>query len=162
MAFCAGCGSQLGSGSTFCSSCGTAVTQVPTAQAGRAEHILFESPGVMVSNTRFRVNEQTYAINGVTSVQAVIETPSMKGPLILGAVGIVFVVGGLAGPQPVGAVVMAVIILVLAVFWSTRLKPTYTVVLHVASGEVKALSSKDSPYIRSIVDALNNAIIHRG
>jgi hypothetical protein len=41
-------------------------------------------------------------------------------------------------------------------------KTTHVVVLRSSSGEVKALSDTDATHIRSVVEALNNALVHRG
>ncbi len=43
-----------------------------------------------------------------------------------------------------------------------NLKMKYSVVLQTSSGAVQALESTDQGYIESVVEALNNAIIHRG
>jgi hypothetical protein len=57
---------------------------------------------------------------------------------------------------------MGLIMLGLAIFWWTKQKPELSVVLSSSSGEAQALGSKDAAYINSVVEALNNAIIHRG
>jgi len=41
-------------------------------------------------------------------------------------------------------------------------KPTYTVSLTTASGEVKACESHDQQTIRQIIESLNTAIIQKG
>jgi hypothetical protein len=47
-------------------------------------------------------------------------------------------------------------------FWRSRLKPPYAVNLSSASGESRALQSKDKEKVERIVAAIKQAIIERG
>jgi hypothetical protein len=50
--------------------------------------------GVTVTNARFVVPAQTYAMSGVTSVKSLKHTPSIKGPVILCIIGLLSMGGG--------------------------------------------------------------------
>jgi hypothetical protein len=49
-----------------------------------------------------------------------------------------------------------------AIFWLKSLKPTYHLLLSPASGETRALNTKDHDLIHRVVSAVNNAIVSRG
>jgi hypothetical protein len=111
---------------------------------------------VSVTNARFIAQGQTYAMSGITSVQSFRQDPSRKGPIILAIVGGLALLGG-GTSSVVGLLLMAG-----AAAWWLTTKPEYSVLLNSASGEAKALASKDGQFIAKVVNALNEAIVHRG
>ncbi len=121
-----------------------------------AERSFLEEGGVTITNSRFIVAGQTFAMSGVTSVKGVTHTPSRKGPIILIAIG---VLAFLAGKE---ALVGGLVFIAAAVAWWMFQKPKYVVVLHSASGEAEALTSQDGSFISKVVGALNEAIVARG
>ena len=121
------------------------------------EHEFFRSENVMVSQTRFVTFGQTYAMSGVTSVKASSVSPSRTGPLIVGGIGMLCLFAGSAGPLIFGAILLAIA----ALIWASQ-KPEYFVSLSVASGEVRALKSKDPRFIGDVIQALNECIVARG
>ncbi len=121
------------------------------------EKSFFNQGNVSVSNSRFIVNGQTYAMNGVTSVKTARKDPSRAGPIILGMLGLGSLVGGEASSLIIGLIIIG-----LAILWWIKQKPELTVVLNSSSGEAQALTSKDVDYINKIIEALNNSIVHRG
>lgn len=121
------------------------------------EKSFFNQGDVSVTNARFIVNGQTYAMNGVTSVKTGRKNPSRLGPIILGISGL-----GVIGSESAGSFIFGGAMIALAIFWWIRQKPEFSVVLSSASGEAQALTSKDVPFINGVIEALNNAIIHRG
>ena len=120
-----------------------------------AEMTFLDEGGVTVTNARFVVPAQTYAMSGITSVKSLKHTPSIKGPVILGLIGL----AGLGGKD---TTIVALIFLAAGIAWFILNKPKYSAVLRSASGEAEALTSKDSDFISRIVKALNEAIISRG
>lgn len=124
------------------------------------ERTFFNQGQIWVTNARFIVPGQTYAMNAVTSVRQGVTMPSRGWPLVLILVGILCLLGGLDGG--VGALLMAAIFIGIGVLIWRQQKPVWTVVLSTASGEHKALSSEDATFIQSVVTALNQAIVHRG
>lgn len=57
---------------------------------------------------------------------------------------------------------MGIIILILGFWWIFTIKNQYAVRISTNAGEVNSIVSKDRDYIQKIVNALNEAIIHRG
>lgn len=123
------------------------------------EQNFFEHDGVKVTNARFVVDDQTFAMSNITSVSTSEDPPKRAGPFILGliAVGLCFSSDGSSGRLVTGLIFAA-----LAVFWWRKQASSYHVVLKTSSGEAKALTSKQAEYVKSVVDAINNAIVHRG
>ncbi len=121
------------------------------------EKVFLNEGGISVTSARFVVPSQTYAMSGVTSVKSYEEKPSRKGPVTLIVIGILLmlVVGQ-------GTIFVGVLFLAAGLAWWFLEKSVYHVVLSSASGEAKALSSKDGSWINRVVQALNNAIVHRG
>jgi predicted RNA-binding Zn-ribbon protein involved in translation (DUF1610 family) len=58
------------------------------------EKVFFEYEGVRVTNTRFVVDGQTFAMNNVTSVKPFEKRPSRVGPVILIVLGVLSALGG--------------------------------------------------------------------
>jgi hypothetical protein len=120
------------------------------------EKVFFSHNGVSVSNARFIVHGQTYAMNGVTSVKQAVKEPSRLGPVILGVIGLIALLNGGNG------IIFGVALLAATVLWWMRQKPEWIVVLNSSSGETQALTSEDRSYISGVIEALNQSIIHRG
>lgn len=169
MAFCPTCGSSVEPEKAFCSNCGkplTAASQTVTTSGAAAapalERTFHNSPGVLVTNSRFVVGSQTFAMSGVTSVSSFTEPASHKWPIVIIVLGALAMLGGLAqGSQGWGGILFGVLIVATGIWWFTKQKPTFHVLLRTASTEVKALNSKDEGYIAGVVKALNDAIIYR-
>lgn len=121
------------------------------------EHIFLDESGVTVTNSRFVVRGQTYAMGGITSVESSKRSPSMAAPGCLMMIGLI----GLLSFSKAGFII-GILVLGLGIAIVALQRPTYTVVLTAASGEVKALSSGNEGFISRVVKALNDAIIARG
>jgi len=125
------------------------------------ETTFFQSGDVAVTNARFVVGAQTFAMQGITSVQDVRIPAHYGGPVALILLGAVvalisfgtaqFVLGGLG-----------VLLIGLGIWFAVRKKPMFAVVLRTAGGEVTAYQSYDSSYISQIIEAMNQSIISRG
>lgn len=125
------------------------------------EKVFFNEGGVSVSNARFIAHGQTYAMSGITSVKSFAQTPSRKGPTVAGLIGAVLLLAAFASDA--GSIgIFGAALIALAVFWWMNLKPEYSVLLSSSSGEAKAYSSKDYPFINKVITALNDAIVYRG
>ena len=118
------------------------------------EITFFQNEGVRVTNTRFIVDGQTYAMNNITSVKPTNTPPSRVGPAVLLVIG----VGLLLGKNFILGAAFAA----LGTFWWSQQKTLYHVLLHTAGGEAKALNTHQRDYLEQVVAALNNAIVHRG
>jgi len=66
------------------------------------------------------------------------------------------------GQQQAMGIVVGIGLTVLGVLWFRSKKPTYSVRLTSASGESEAYSSGDKDFVGKIVNAINDAIVHRG
>jgi hypothetical protein len=120
------------------------------------EKIFLDEGGVSVSNSRMMYDGQTYAMSGVTSVKSFEKKPSRIGPLVLIVIGLASLAGGK------NAIIVALLLLAGGIFWWIKQKAEYSVLLTSASGETKAYASSDKGFVNKIIDAINNAIVHRG
>jgi Family of unknown function (DUF6232) len=121
------------------------------------ERTFFEQGNVKVTNARFIVGNQTYAMNGVTSVKSHVTQPSRMG----GIIGVLIGLGILFGAEGMGRLIGLVIAAGAAYFLYNQ-KAVHAVVLNSSSGEAQALSGNDADYINGVISALNEALIHRG
>jgi type IV secretory pathway TrbF-like protein len=121
------------------------------------EEVFFDRDGVKVTNARFVVHAQTYAMNGVTSVKSHVTPPNRGGLIVAAIVGVLMVIV-LSG----AAKILGVAVAAGAIWMLTQQKSLHAVFLSSASGEVQALSNTDEDYINGVVNALNEALIHRG
>jgi len=124
------------------------------------EQTFLNEAGVTVTQARFMVSGQTYAMNGVTSVASLKENPSRKGPIICLAVGLITFFGVLSGDTQI--LPGSLFFLIVGGLWWYLKKPQFAVVLHSASGESRAFTSPDENLVARIVGALNEAIVARG
>lgn len=121
------------------------------------EKIFFNQGNVSVSNSRFIVDGQTYAMNNVTSVKSGVIEPNRTGPIILGIIGLLMLFGSSGGWLIAGLVLLGLAVLA----WKGN-KRQFTVLLNSSSGENKALVSTDESYIKTVINSLNDAIVSRG
>jgi len=175
MAFCGSCGTTLSTASlAFCTNCGTPVgdapkpsnqsNSIPERQSSPSEEQpLLTEAGIFVSKSRFVTGSQTYAMSGITSVRAIEEHPSRKGPILTIGFGLICIFFAFVLPNSKGTGFLLGLFLIgvgVAIFRSRKV--TYSVILRSASGEQKATSSKDRALTARIVEALNQAIVLRG
>jgi hypothetical protein len=121
------------------------------------EKTFFSQQDVIVTNARFMAGGQTFAMSGITSVKHLRNEPSRLLSWAFGIVGVFCLLS-----RTEGGVVFALIFLAIAaVIWRSQ-KPTFSVVLNTASGEMKAYTSADKDQIARVVSALNESIVHRG
>lgn len=179
--YCMECGADIANEANFCGKCGAQQTQenvsalqktqsvqsqpsAPVIQiqvdSGRAatpslEKSFLHEKGVIVTSSRFILPNHTFAMSGVTSVKFHEEPPKRFVPILIAVIGGVFAIS--EPLRTAGVVMLAVGIIILALQ-----KTVYHVLLKTASGEEKPLSDKDGQWIRTVVGALNESIIHRG
>lgn len=116
---------------------------------------------VTVTNARFVVPGQTYALSGITSVSTWVKKPSKKGPIISIIIGLIALFIGI-DTKSAGGIGFGVVLIGIGALILFLQKPTYTVRLYTASGEVDAISSKDRDFIHRISGAVTDAIVARG
>ena len=117
--------------------------------------IFFDAGNISVSNSRFIVDGQTYAIDSVTSVNAGVKQAKKGTGILIGLIG-VFVLFS-AKPFLWGTSYYDVRYLALI---GARNK--YSVVLSTSSGDNQALTSEDRTQIEQVFSAINEAIVSRG
>ena len=105
------------------------------------EKTFFEHENVKVTNARFLVGEQTFAMSNITSVSSSQDRHSRVGPIILLIVGFVMCCASI--------VVAGLIVMAVGVLWLMLQKTKYHVMLRTSGGETKALTSF----------ALNNSVL---
>lgn len=120
------------------------------------EQVFLNDRGVSVSNSRMMYEGQTYAMSGITSVKSFEKKPSRTGPIILIVIGVFMLAAGKS------AIIGALFFLGGGIAWWVAQKSDYSVLLTSASGEAKAYNSKDGDFVGKIVNAVNEAIVHRG
>lgn len=119
------------------------------------EKMFLEAGNVSVSNSRFIVNGQTYAMSNVTSVKTGVQEAKKGAGIFIILVGL-FVFFG------VPSILWGSVIIVFGVLAYMGAKNKYSVVLSTSSGENQALTSEDKSYIEKVVAALNESIVSRG
>ncbi|HSY09661.1 MAG TPA: DUF6232 family protein [Candidatus Dormibacteraeota bacterium] len=125
------------------------------------ESLFFQSGNVTVTNARFIVGTQTFAIRGITSVQSVMTPVSYAGPGLVGLASLLFMaVEFFHGEIFIG--IWGIPILAACIWIMIRQKPTFAVVLRTAGGEITAYKSANRNDIAQIIQALNEAIVSHG
>lgn len=135
-----------------------AQTGSPVRSGPASELEFFNEGGVAVTNTRFVVTSQTYAMRNVTSFRFVEYPPSLLWPIAFLLICLIITFGCFVS----GQIAVGLLFSVLAVFagiWMAMLKPTYAIVLATSAGEVRAIQDQDKAFIQRIVEALNRSIM---
>lgn len=118
------------------------------------EKVFLNEGGFLVTNTRFEIPGQMFAMAGVTSVGVNQIVPSKLWPIVMMILGI-----GMMGAEvyDIGGV-----FLLLGGLWFWLKKTVYHLILTTAAGQQTAHQSKDGEFMGSLRTALTNAIIDRG
>jgi hypothetical protein len=121
------------------------------------ETLFLNENDMIVTNTRFSIFGQTFALAKVSSVRSIRKNPSRLLPIILGAAALLaFVDGGTA------VVVLGILLLVAAgSLWFLQ-KPEFILLLSTPVGEAKVLISRDNEQVAKVLAALHQALLHRG
>ncbi len=117
--------------------------------------------GVRITNTRAIFNKTTYAMANISSIRTEETPPKRAGAIWTIFIGVILFIIGLR-VDIVGLTIAGVIILLLGILWVWKASGEYHIMITSASGETSALESKDKGYIDKVVQAMNEAIIHRG
>ena len=101
-----------------------------------------------------------YPIRGINCVQMLTIQPSRALPLSIGMTLVLTMLCGAANRLPV-IVLVAISCFAAIPFWvGLKAKTKFVVALTTSSGSQQALMSFDEQHVKSIVDALNDAIVH--
>lgn len=121
------------------------------------EKIFYNDKAVSVTQSRFIANKKTYAMRNISSVSVVTIEKSAWFQMVLFFLGIVIAITSNDSARWLGVGVV-----LFSFVWMAMLKSTYAVCISTNAGEVNSLMSERKEYIQRIVNALNEAIIHRG
>lgn len=119
------------------------------------EVTFYQDLNVTVTQSRYVTNTKTYAMRNISSVHIFEIIKNKTLPIIMVIVGLLLLFT--AETRIIGFIIMAIGILILIFS-----KNEFSVRISTNSGEVNSIVSKDRLYIQAIVNALNDAIIHRG
>ncbi|MGE8513441.1 MAG: DUF6232 family protein [Chryseobacterium culicis] len=119
------------------------------------ETIFYHDSSIKVTQSRFITNSKTYTMRNISSVYIFEIIKSKNKALLLIVIGFILLFSK-------EFLWMGIIILILAFWWFFTIKNQYAVRISTNAGEVNSIVSKDRDYIQKIVNALNEAIIHRG
>lgn len=125
------------------------------------EKVFFDQGGIKVTSARFIVPSQTFAMSGITSVKLLEEPASQLVPILGLMTGSLILLAGIS-KKDWGLGVFGLAMAGCSILWLAKQQPTHHVFLTTASGELKALTSQSRETILGVVQALNDAIVHRG
>lgn len=131
------------------------------------EKLFLDSPAVKVTNARFVVGNQTYAMSSVNSVKTHKKdvTPSLAFPGWMVAVGAIWLlVHTINSTKDVVGYIWPLALLVFGIRWISKTKTVfeYSLVLTTSSGETTALKSRNGEEVSTVESAITDAIIFRG
>jgi hypothetical protein len=110
---------------------------------------------VTVTQSRFVTQSKTYAMRNISSVHVFEIIKSKTKALLMIIFGILFLFSK-------DIFWVGFIIIALGIWWLISIKNEYAVRISTNAGEANSIVSKNKDYIQKIVNALNDAIIHRG
>jgi hypothetical protein len=119
------------------------------------EKVFYQDSNVTVTQSRFIARSKTYAMRNISSVSIFRIEKNRIFQIILIVIGVLMLFSD-------SSRVLGGIVAVIAALWLFTIKDEYSVRISTNAGEANSLTSKDQNYIQKIVDALNDAIIHRG
>ena len=125
-------------------------------QTTQPEKTFYQDQNVTVTQARFVVSGKTYAMRNISSVSNYRIKKSMGTEVLLIIIGIISILIGGYG------LIIGLILLAIGIGSIMMTKDDFSVQISSNSGESKALVSKDQNYVQKIVDAVNEAMVHRG
>lgn len=119
------------------------------------ETTFYQDSLVTVTQSRYITQSKTYAMRNISSVHVFEIEKSKVTPVLMILLGIPVLF--LSKIFWVGLILMS-----LGILLFISVKNEYTVRISTNAGEADSTISKDKEYIQKIVNALNDAMIHRG
>lgn len=119
------------------------------------ETTFYQDSLVTVTQSRYITQSKTYAMRNISSVHVFEIEKSKAVPILMILLGLPFLFSGIF--FWIGLILIGLGILLLF-----NIKNEYTVRISTNAGEADSTISKDKEYIQKIVNALNEAMIHRG
>lgn len=123
--------------------------------------VFFQSAGVSITLTHAALGGRTYAMANVSSVSMARVPPDRSAAYALAVLGVILL--GVAAFLPSAPAALAgAALLALTGVVAARQKAQYLVRIGTDSAKLNVLCSRDSAYVRKIVDAISQAITMRG
>lgn len=119
------------------------------------ETTFYQDSFVKVTQSRYITQSKTYAMRNISSVHVFEIEKSRVTPILMMLIGIPFLFAG-------NVFWIGLILIGLGILIVFNIKNEYTVRISTNAGEADSTISKDKEYIQKIVNALNDAMIHRG
>lgn len=128
-----------------------------------SEQVFYNQGGIMVTNSRFVVHDQTYAMSGITSVK-INKNCLTERNFIIGFTSCFLMIfsWSILYEMKMPTLIVALGTLAPPIAAVLLFRHKWVITLTTSSGEVKALENSDKAIISEIVNALNSAIIARG
>jgi hypothetical protein len=124
-------------------------------ETSTTETAFYQDAEILVTQSRYVTNSKTYAMRNISSVHVFEIVKSKTAPVILAVLGFFLLFAN-------DFRILGFLLLAGGVAALFLIKNEYAVRISTNSGEANSLVSKDKGYIQNIVNALNEAIIHRG
>ena len=121
----------------------------------KTEITFYQNANVIVTQSRFVTASKTYAMRNISSVFVYEIVKSRRFPVGLIVIGALMLASD--STRIFGIIGIGIGILILM-----AIKNEFAVRISTNAGETNSIVSKDRAHIQQIVDALNEAIIHRG
>jgi|ERR1035437_124585 hypothetical protein len=118
------------------------------------EKIFYQDNNVTITQSQFIAGSKTYAIRNISSASNYEIKKSKTGAILLLVIGFF-----LSIPEPIRILGWGLIII--GVIWLIKIEGKYSVRISTDSGEENSFIHHDKAYIQKIVNALNDAIIHK-
>jgi len=126
----------------------------------QTEITLYERDQIKITNIRVILEDDTYTMDQITSVNIEEKFPSFVPPLLLIAVAIAIILLGVRNTVGIGLAIIIGLSGIAHLFFQS---PVYLVVIHhVVFGKIKAFSSTDEAEAKGFVTAIHRAIGQRG
>lgn len=119
------------------------------------ETTFYQDNSVTVTQSRYVTHSKTYAMRNISSVHIFEIIKSKNKAFFMALFGVIFLFSK-------DVFWVGLIIIALGIWWFVSIKNEYAVRISTNSGEANSIISKDRNYIQKIVNALNDAIVHRG
>lgn len=119
------------------------------------ETTFYQDAQILVTQSRYVTDTKTYAMRNISSVHVFEIVKSKTVQVILIAIGFLLIFND-------NLRIIGFLLLAGSIASFLLIKSEYAVRISTNSGEANSLISKDKIYIQRIVNALNDAIIHRG
>jgi hypothetical protein len=119
------------------------------------ETTFYQDSSVTVTQSRFVTHSKTYAMRNISSVHIFEIEKSRVVPILMMLFGLPFIFS-----RDIFWIGLILICLGLLIILS--IKNEFAVRISTNAGEANSIISKNRDYVQKIVNALNDAIIHRG